>query len=165
MGEMIVSVGPVQIPESRIWKIICWIPRRLAGTHNIDRKLDDLIQHVKAMTEIFHVILADVSGKWEADKRERVQRMIANFTLVNTGLATLEAEDNPFSSDELQRLRSYTQQAEQRQVFTPEQASDYKQLSERASHEYAGQDWVEELLKVALFVFALYAIGKLLESR
>jgi len=165
MSEISLGIGPVQIPENRFWKIICWLPKKLAGTHSIDRKLDNLTQHIQAMTDIFHIIVADVSAKWDADKRERVQRIFANFTLVNQGLATAQTKSNPLPNEELERLRAYTRQAQQGQVFTSDQAFEYRQLSERASREYVGQDWVGELLKIALFIFALYAIGKLLESK
>jgi hypothetical protein len=165
MGEEIsVSVGIVQIPENRIWKFICWLPRTFSGTRILQRDINNLTQHISAMTDIFHIILADVSGSWDANKRERVQRIVAKFTLINKGLETVVAKGNPFTNEELGRLRSYTRQAQEGQIFTPEQALEYRQLAERTSHEYAGQDWVTELLKVALFVFALYALSKILSQ-
>lgn len=163
--EITFNVGIAHIPENRVWKFVCWIPKKLAGTESLDSKVSNLIQHVGALTDVFHVILADVSGSWESEKRERVQRKIADFTIVDKGLATIKAKGNPFTEDELRRLRSYTQQAKEGRAFTREQALEYRQLSERASREYAGQDWVTELLKIALFIFALYAIGQLLKSK
>jgi hypothetical protein len=166
MGEKIaLNAGFVTIPENRFWEILCWLPRKLAGTQSLDHKYNSLIQHISAMTDIFHIILADVSGNWTSDKRERVQRMIANFTLVNEGLSTVKAKGNPFTEEELRRLRSYTQQAQEGRLFTPDQAIEYKELSERASREYPGQQWVTELLKVALFIFALYALTQLLKPK
>lgn len=34
-----------------------------------------------------------------------------------------------------------------------------------AAHEYASQDWVSELLKVGLFIFALYGLSQLFKSK
>lgn len=166
MGEEIkFNVGIAQIPENRVWKALCWAPKKLSGTESLDCRVSSLAQHISALTNIFHIILADVSGNWEPEKRERVQRMIANFTDIDKGLATVKAEGNPFTRNELQLLHLYTRQAQEGREFTQEQALEYKQLSERASREYAGQDWVEELLKIALFIFALYVISQLLKPK
>jgi len=165
MSEISVNLGVVQIPENRIWKILCWLPKKLIGIQGLDHKLDSIMQHVGSVTDILHIIVADVSERWDTEKRERVQRIIANFRLVSSGLATVKVKGNPFTVEELGKLRSYTQQAEDGRIFTPEQAIEYKQLSERASREYAGQDWASELLKAALFIFALYALGQILRAR
>jgi hypothetical protein len=165
MGQEIsVNIGPVQIPENRIWRLICWLPRTISGTGSLQRDVKNLTQHISAMTDILHIILADLSGSWDATKRERVQRMVAKFTLINKGLETAVAKGNPITAEELERLRSYTRRAQEGQVFAPDEALDYKQLAERTSRDYVGQDWVAELLKAALFIFALYAFGKALSQ-
>jgi hypothetical protein len=123
-----------------------------------------LTQHVSAMTEVFQMMLADLVGNWPADKRERALNTVAKFTLVNKGLEKVIAKGNPFTQQELDTLRAYVNQAQQGQVFTPQQATQFRDLSERASHEYSGEDWVTELLKIALIVFAVYAIAQLLRS-
>ncbi|HUX48628.1 MAG TPA: hypothetical protein VMV76_05635 [Dehalococcoidia bacterium] len=164
MSEISVNVGVLSIPENRIWSIICWLPRKLSGTNLLIRDVHNLTQHVSAMTEVFHMIIADVTGDWSANKRERVQKMIAKFTLVCEGLDTVVPKENPFNQEELDTLRTYTLQAQQGQIFTPEQATQFRELSERASREYPNQDWVKELLKIALFVFAVYAFVQLLKS-
>jgi len=162
MSEITVNLGVVSIPENRIWRIICCIPRRLTGTQKIEFKIDNLLQHVRAMTDIVHILVADISGEWTAEKRERVQKMMGDFTIVNKGLESVNVKGNPFTQQELDTLRSYTRQAQDGRTFTLQQAVEFRQLSERASVDFVGQEWVTELLKIALFVFALYAISRIL---
>lgn len=164
LSEVNVNVGVVSIPESRIWNWLCWLPRKMAGTNLLIHEVSGLTQHVSAMTDVFHIMLADISGTWDSEKRERVQRIIAKFTLLTKGLDTVIAKGNPFTQLELDALKAYTIQAQQGLTFSPQQATEFRNLSERASLEYPNQDWVKELLKVALFVFAVYAIAQLLKS-
>ena len=164
MSEISVAVGPVQIPEGKLRKWFCSPIRRLAGTPALIQRTDSLEVHIRALTEIFYVILGDLMGNWSSEKREQILRATANFKVVQDGLNTIEPQGNPFTADELHRLQYYTDKARRGESFLPEEAQDYRQLSERAAREYPGQQWVSELIKVALFIFALYAIGKLLES-
>jgi chemotaxis protein CheY-P-specific phosphatase CheC len=125
--------------------------------------MDNLTQHISAVTEIMNILVADISNSWTAEKRERVQKMMWKFT-INKGLESIIAKGNPFTPQELDALRLYARQAQEGQIFTPEQATHFRQLSEKASSEYPNQDWVGELLKIALFIFAIYAVSKLLKS-
>ncbi len=68
-------------------------------------------------------------------------------------------------ASELDKLKAYTQQAQQGLSFTPEQATEFRNLSEKISKEYPTQDWVKELLKIALFVFTVYTIPEPLKSK
>lgn len=163
MSEISVNVGPISVPEGRIWKLITWLPRKLAGTSMLIEKSENLTLHVSVMTDVLHIIVADLSGNWDAARRERVQRKMAEFTLIKKGLDSVVAKGNPFTQQELDTLRAYTLQAQQGLSFTQRQAEEFRMLSERASREYPNQDWVKELLKVALFIFAVYAIAKFLE--
>ena len=110
------------------------------------------------------MVEADEKGKpkWSDEKRERVLRQMANFTLVNKGLDSIEPKGNPFTLDELNELKEYTAMAQSGKRFEPYEAQEYRDLTERASREYPGQDWVVELLKIGLIIFAIYAIGKAL---
>lgn len=164
MSEINITMGPVQVPGSKLKKWICSIFERLAGTSALIRRTDSLEVHIRALTEIFYVILADLMGNWSSEKREQVLRATANFKVVQDGLSTIKPQGNPFTADELNRLQYYTDRARQGQPFQPEEAQDYRQLSERAAREYPGQQWVAELMKVTLFIFAIYVIGKLLET-
>lgn len=117
------------------------------------------------MTDVFYIILADLMDKWPSDKRERVLRSTANFTIVNSGLSGIKPQQNPFTADEVGRLRWYTEKAQRGEPFLADEAHDFRELAERAAREYPGQQWVAELIKIGLFIFAVYAIGKLLESK
>ena len=81
MSEITLNLGPISIPENRIWKAICWIPRKLAGTQMLCDQLKGVTNHVSAMTDILHIVIADLTAKWPQEKRERVQRHIANFRI------------------------------------------------------------------------------------
>lgn len=165
MSEMSVTVGGIlTIPESKIWKVFCWLPRKMSGTNILLHEMSGITQHVSAMTEVFHMMLADISGNWSADKRERVQKIVASFTLVNKGLGALIPKGNPVTQQELDTLKAYTTKAQQGGTFTPQQATEFRDLSERISREYPNQDWVKELLKIALFIFAVYAIAQLFKQ-
>lgn len=164
MSELSVGVGPITFPESRLKKWICSPIKKMAGTSELTHRTENLETHTRALTDIFYIILADLMQSWSSDKREKVLRATTNFKIVQEGLGNVKPKGNPFTVEEINRLQFYTDKARQGQVFLPEEAQDYKQLSERAAREYPGQQWVAELMKVALFIFALYAIGKLLES-
>lgn len=164
MSEISVAAGPVQIPEGKLRKWFCSPIRHMAGIPALIKRTDSLEIHIRALTEIFYVILGDFMGNWSPEKREQILRSTANFKVVQDGLDAIKPKGNPFTVEELNRLQYYTDRARQGQPFLPEEAQDYRQLSERAAREYPGQQWVTELVKVALFIFALYAIGKLLES-
>lgn len=139
--------------------------RKLTGTYGLCESVSAIQNHVLALTEVVQVIVAEMSGTWLPDKRERIQKNIANFTLVSSQLSKLRPMGNPFTAGELDRLRYYTDKAQKGQTFEAEEARDFKQLSQRASGEYPNQDWVAELLKVALFIFAIYALSKALEKK
>ena len=106
----------------------------------LGNKVDNLVGHIRAWTEAFSMILADVMGQWSSDKRERFLRTTVNFDLASAGLNSIKLEENPFTASEIQRLRQYTEKAQMGEPFLVEEAQDYKQLSERAAREYAGQD-------------------------
>lgn len=165
MSEVTFNIGLAQIPENRLWKILCFPVRKLAGTSPIQDDVQSLKVHVSVMTDILQAIVADLSGGWSPEKRERVQRAIANFTIVNSGLSSIKPRSNPFTAEEVQRLQYYTQKAQRGESFLPDEATDYRQLSERAAREYPQQQWVAELLKIALFIFALYALTQILKSK
>jgi crotonobetainyl-CoA:carnitine CoA-transferase CaiB-like acyl-CoA transferase len=118
-----------------------------------------------ALTEIMHIVVAQLAGDWSPEQRERVQRAIANFKIVNQGLGSIVPSGNPVTKAELERLRQYTQRAELGEPFSPEEARDFKELAEKATKDYASAEWASELLKVALFVFALYALSELLKPQ
>lgn len=65
----------------------------------------------------------------------------------------------PFTQQELDTLRAYTRQAQQGSTFTPEQATEFRNLAERISCEYLNQDWAKELLKIAFFISAVYGFS------
>lgn len=159
MNEATIKVGPVQASIRAIGKALCWPLRQAVGMPTLTRKLDNLTTHVSALTDILHILIGDLAGSWSAEKRERVQRAI-----VDSGLSSY-LEGNPLTIDEVQRLRKYTQRAQRGGFFPSQEAWDFKSLSERIAYERGGQEWVTELLKLALFIFALYSFSELLKPK
>lgn len=165
MNETSLNLGLLQVSLRAIRNAICWPVRKLAGTDTIHEDLQDIKNHIAASTGILHIIVADLSANWSVEKRLRIQKYIANFTILDSGLRGLEPSGNPFTNEELQYLRDYTEKAKRGEMFTPTEARYYKELSDRAASEYPGQDWVAELLKLALFIFALYVLADILKPK
>lgn len=63
---------------------------------------------------------------------------------------------------ELRRLRDYVDRVRRGETFTPEEATDLRDLSVRVAEERPGEDWAVELLKVSLFVYAVDAVAEAL---
>jgi hypothetical protein len=64
LSEISVNVGIVSIPESRIKKFVCWLPRRLADTNKVEARIDNvrsslggIDQHMAAMKEIVNILV------------------------------------------------------------------------------------------------------------
>lgn len=124
---------------TKLKKWFCSPIRRLAGTPALIQRTDSLEVHIRALTEIFYVILGDLMGNWSSEKREQILRITANFKVVQDGLSTIKPKGNPFTTEELGRLQHYTDRARQGQPFQSYEAQDYRELSERAAREYPGQ--------------------------
>ena len=60
---------------------------------------------------------------------------------------------------EIRRLRGYVARAGQGERFTPEEATDLRDLSDRVAREHPGEEWVVGLLRVAFFIFAVDAVA------
>ncbi len=60
---------------------------------------------------------------------------------------------------ELRRLRDYVARARRGETFTPEEATDLRDLSDRVAREHPGEEWVAELTKLALFIFAVDVVA------
>ena len=159
---MVVSLGPLQVPLRGIGKILAAPLRYSVGTPGIHQGIRRIEHHVSAMTEILYVLIADATTRWSPEQRESVLRQVANFTIVNEGLDHLRPTVNPFSAGEISKLREYTKRAQEGGSFTPAEALEFRELSEKAAREYPEQDWVTDLLKLALFVGGLYILSSIL---
>ena len=60
---------------------------------------------------------------------------------------------------ELRRLRDYVDRVRNGETFTPAEGTDLRDLSDRVAREHPGEEWVVELLKVALFVYAVDVVA------
>lgn len=164
MSETNVNIGPFQTSARTLWRMLCYPVRQVAGTPGLDKKVCFLQSHLAAVTDVLYSVMAEVIQQWPSEKRERVLRSLANFEKIDEGLESIKPSGNPFTEAEAERLRLYSKQAQEGEWFSPSDAADFRALSERAATEYASQDWVNDLLKVALFTFALYALYQVLKK-
>lgn len=153
---MAINIGPLQFTLRALGRFLTAPAKYAVGTPSIERRLDRLEQHIAAMTNILHFLVASLSANWSDEQRERVQHEIANFTLVNQGSARLRPSGNPVSAADINRLREYVRRAEAGGTFSPEEAKDLRDLAETISMDSPRDEWVTELLKLALFIFGVY---------
>ncbi|MDI6815197.1 MAG: hypothetical protein QMC90_03875 [Dehalococcoidales bacterium] len=117
---------------------------------------------VSAIKDLLNFVIAHLIAEWPLKVRMEILQRIANLSAVDKGIKGITLGQNPVSPSELGRLKLYNQRVQTGQTFSPEEATEFKQLSEQVAREYADQDWVGELLKVAFVIFAIYALGQLL---
>ena len=130
---MAINIGPIQFPLRGLGRLLTAPAKHFVGIPSIERRLDRLEQHMTAMTNILHVLVASLSASWSDEQRERVQHEIANFTLVNQGSARLRPSGNPLSAADIDRLREHVKRAEAGGTFSPEEAKDLRDLAETLS--------------------------------
>jgi hypothetical protein len=158
-----IKLGPLQFTLRALGRAVSWPFKTLSGSFALQQEIRSLRDHISAMTDVFHLVIATLSKDWTIEQRERIQRSIARFTILEEGVKRLEASQNPLSSSELKRLQVYVEKAGQGEAFSQEEAQDFKGLADRVAREHSGQDWVAELIKLALFIFALYVLAEILK--
>jgi hypothetical protein len=149
-----------RVPRAALWAI-----RGVLGVSLIDERLARVEMRVDAVIGALQIVIAHASGQWLPEQRGEVQKHIANFGAVAAGLGTVKPTGNPVTQQELDQLKAYVQRAQQGGPFTASEARDFSALADRVARDYAGQDWVSDLIKLALFIFALYAIAELLKPK
>lgn len=117
------------------------------------------------MTEIMYLIIAEHMGTWSPQQREQVLRAIARFTLVNPGLDNINPKGNPITAEEHKRLKEYVRRAETNQPFSPDEATDFRQLTEQVVREHPNKEWVVDLLKISMLIYAFYVVGELFKPQ
>ena len=89
-------------------------------------------------------------------------REVANFTLVSRGLAQV---GNPLTQEERSKLQAYVNQLDSSAHLTPEEARDFRRLAEEEARAHPKDDWARDLLKLAFFAFAIYALAQVLKPK
>ncbi len=67
---------------------------------------------------------------------------------------------NPISAEEAQRLQLYVERARANQPFTPQEAQDFYDLSQRVSKDRSQDEGAWGILLLAAFILALYVLAK-----
>lgn len=162
-------MGVLESIPSFVWKRVPGLAlkalRSAQGVSALDQRLARVETRMEAVIGALQIIIANASGSWTPDHRLLVQQQIANFGALNAGLGTVKPSGNPVSREELDRLRRYVQSAERGETFTPDQATDLRDLADRVARDYAGQDWAADLVKLALIIFALYFVAEMLKPK
>ena len=67
---------------------------------------------------------------------------------------------NPISAEEASRLHLYVERARSNQPFTPQEAQDFYNLSQRVSKDRSQEEGAWGILLLAAFILALYFLNK-----
>ena len=156
MAQGSLNLPFISIPLAWV-KLLAVAPVRYwAGTHGLAKSMANMERHVLAMTEVLHIMAADMSGGWNADQRERVQRVMTGFTLVEQGLQGFGPRGNPITDADISKLREFNKMIHQGQVLTPEEATEHKRLAEVLVKEHPEKERGTQLLASALMAFMLF---------
>jgi hypothetical protein len=130
----------------------------------IRARLNGAERQLSALKDLLSFIIADRIAEWPLQVRLAIIPRMVNLGTITEGIRNIVSRQNPLSPSELQRLELYTQRAQIGQPFSPEEAIDFRQLSERVAQEHTDQAWVSELLKLALIIAAIYALCQLFRT-
>jgi hypothetical protein len=130
----------------------------------IRARLNGTERQLSALKDLLSLIIADRIAEWPLQVRLAIIPRMVNLGTITEGIRNIVSRQNPLSPSELQRLELYTQRAQIGQPFSPEEAIDFRQLSERVAQEHTDQAWVSELLKLALIIASIYALGQLFRT-
>ena len=160
-----ITIGPFTIPIRWLrWAVVEPL-RAWAGTRGLKSDIGILQRHVAAMTEILHIVVAQISGGWTAEQRERVQRAMTNFSNIGQGLGHLRTKGNPLTREEISTLKDLTARLEQGGALSPEEAASFRRLADVVAREYPDEDWVVDLLKLAMFAFSVYTVSQVFKEK
>lgn len=164
MSETAITVRSVQFALRTGVGWLRWPLRQAAGIVALERDVKSIQIHLKAVTDVLTIMVSSQIQNLEPEQRERILGLVANYRLIGEGLGSIVPKGNPLSKTELEELRWFANKAEQRQSFTPEEAHRFKELAEKTAKDHPSEDWAGELLKLGLFIFALYALAKPLST-
>lgn len=92
--------------------------------------------------------LINIQGKLTLDSTNKTLRAIAGGT------------GNPVSAEEASKLQGYVERARRNDVFTPQEAQDFYNLSQRVSQDRSDDKGAWAIFLLAAFIFALYVLSK-----
>lgn len=92
--------------------------------------------------------LINIQGKLTLDSTNKTLQAIAGGT------------GNPVSAEEASRLQRYVERARRNEVFTPQEAQDFYNLSQTVSQDRSDDKGAWAIFLLAAFIFALYVLSK-----
>ena len=145
--------------------------RYAAGTQAIERRLDEsnerlarIEQRIDALVGVMQIILAKLTPEWTDDERKDVFQYMGAGP-VGAGVRRLRSGGNPLTQDEIDRLGDLAERAETGERLTSEEATQLRDLAQIVAKEHPGEQWVTDLLKLALVAFAVYALSEIFKKR
>ena len=143
-----------------------------AGTQAIERRLDEsnerlarIEQRIDALVGVMQIILAKLTPEWTDDERKDVFQYMGTAGPVRAEVRRLRSGGNPLTQDEIDRLGDLAERAETGERLTSEEATQLRDLADIVAKEYPGEQWVTDLLKLALVAFAVYALSEIFKKR
>lgn len=115
-----------------------------------------------AFLEAFASVIATIakSNSKISDDMIRIQSKLTSDAINKTLQAIAGGTGNPVSAQEASKLQWYVERARRNEVFTPEEAQDFYNLSQRVSQDRSDDQGAWGILLLAAFIFALYYLSQ-----
>ena len=166
-----VNLPFVQFPLRWVKWLVVEPLRYWAGTPQLGgqfRELRGEVRHlnlrVDKIVDLLHIIVAQLSGEWAPEQRERAQRMMGGLTSGGASVSGIHATPNPLTEEDVRNIHSFHQRFIDLDTFTPDEAVEFKRLAEIVLEEYPELDVTKDLLGMAWFAYAVYALAEQLKG-
>lgn len=112
--------------------------------------------------EAFASVIATISKSNSkiSDDLIKIQSKLTSDAINKTLQAIAGGTGNPVSAEEASKLKVYVERARINEIFTPQEAQDFYNLSQRVSQDRSDDKGAWGILLLAAFVFALYYLSK-----
>ncbi len=112
--------------------------------------------------EAFASVIATISKSNPkiSDDLIKIQSKLTSDAINKTLQAIAGGTGNPVSAVEASKLQGYVERARRNDVFTPEEAQDFYNLSQRVSQDRSDDRGAWGILLLAAFIFALYYLSQ-----
>jgi len=127
---------------------------------------DQLIKSQQAAFSVYveaFASLMSVLSKYDAIKKEDLIDILSKTSTdsINKTLQSIKGgTGNPISAEEARRLQKYVDRARANDTFTPDEARDFYDLSQRVSQDRSDDKGAWGILLLAAFIFALYFLSR-----
>ena len=166
-----VNLPFVQFPLRWVKWLLVEPVRYWAGTTQLRgefRELRGEARHlnlrVDKIVDLLHMIVAQLSGDWAPDQRERAQRMMGSLANGGVSASGIRPTSNPLTEEDVRNIHNFHQRFIDLDTFTPDEAIEFKRLAEIVLEEYPELEVSKDLLGMAWFAYAVYALAEQLKG-